>query len=156
MKLIFGQKVVWKDITEGKLIDVIAEEFPDREALVIDGIRKTYAEYLTDINKITYGLIELGVSKGDTVGIMARNIYEWMVSWYALAKIGVYIVPMDYWYKDTEAHFIMHHAEMKAVLCSSEYVPMIFLLMIWIISRILCYLIKKHRWKIREFHIFGP
>ena len=48
-----------------------------------------------------------------------------MVSWYALAKIGVYIVPMDYWYKDTEAHFIMHHAEMKTVLCSSEYVPMI-------------------------------
>ncbi len=115
-ELIFGQKVVWKEITEGKLIDVIAEEFPDREALVIDGIRKTYAEYLTDINKITYGLIELGVSKGDTVGIMARNIYEWMVSWYALAKIGVYIVPMDYWYKDTEAHFIMHHAEMKVCL----------------------------------------
>ncbi|WP_371806291.1 AMP-binding protein [Candidatus Lokiarchaeum ossiferum] len=114
-----------KNLTIGGLIDIVAGLYPTIEAAVFDNLRKTWKELHEDIEKLAIGLQKLGLKKGERAGVWALNIYEWIVAWFALPKIGVTLIPMDSWYKPHEAKFIMHHSESVAIICTSDYIPMV-------------------------------
>ncbi len=114
-----------KNLTIGGLIDIVKDLYPDVEAAIFDDSRKTWKEFHKDIQNFATGLYDLGLKKGEKASVWALNIYEWMVTWFALPKIGVTLIPMDSWYKPNEAEFIMHHSESVAVICTSNYLPMI-------------------------------
>ena len=114
-----------KDLTIGGLIDIVKDLYPDVEAAIFDDLRKTWKEFHEDIQKFATGLYDLGLRKGEKASVWALNIYEWMVTWFALPKIGVTLIPMDSWYKPNEAEYILHHSESVAVICTSDYIPMI-------------------------------
>ncbi|RLI64364.1 MAG: AMP-binding protein [Promethearchaeia archaeon] len=114
-----------KNLTIGKLIDIVADLYPDVEAAIFDDLRKTWTEFHGDIMKLAIGLHKLGFKKGDKAGVWAKNIYEWMVAWFALPKIGVTLIPMDSWYQPFEAEYILKHSEAVGLICTSDYIPMI-------------------------------
>ncbi|MDD5712821.1 MAG: AMP-binding protein, partial [Smithellaceae bacterium] len=55
---------------------------------------KTYAEIGGLVDGIRSGLAALGVKKGDAVGVIANNRYEWAVCCYATYVLGAKFVPM--------------------------------------------------------------
>ncbi|GAB4311105.1 MAG: AMP-binding protein [Promethearchaeota archaeon] len=113
------------DLRIDELLDVIAAKFPGVEAAIYDDLRRTYAQLRDDVEKLAAGLLKLGVQKGDRVGVWSVNRYEWQVAWFALPRVGAILVPMDHWYRPEEAEYIMGHSEMVAVICTSNYLPMI-------------------------------
>lgn len=114
-----------KNLTIGQLIDLVQELYPDVEAAIFDNVRKTWTGLHDDIMKFAIGLQKLGLKKGDKAGVWAKNIYEWIVAWFTLPKLGVTLIPMDSWYKPNEAQYIMRHSESVAVICTSDYIPML-------------------------------
>ena len=76
--------------TIGGNFDAAVRAFGDREALVDRpaGRRWTYAELAADVDALALGLLDLGIAKGDRVGIWAPNCAEWTLTQYATAKIG--------------------------------------------------------------------
>lgn len=118
-------EVVNNELRIDELLDVIAGEFSDVEACIYDDLRKTYAEFHEDVEKLAAGLLTLGIQKGERVGVWSLNRYEWQVAWFALPRIGAILIPMDSWYKPNEAEYIMHHSGMCAVICTADYIPMI-------------------------------
>jgi long-chain acyl-CoA synthetase len=54
---------------------------------------KTYQQFYDEIRKAAAGLLELGVRRGDPVGIISDNRQEWMVSDFGLLSIGAVDVP---------------------------------------------------------------
>jgi fatty-acyl-CoA synthase len=111
--------------TIGKLLDVVVDLYPDVDAAVFDDLRKNWKQFQVDVNKLAIGLINLGIKKGEKAGVWALNIYEWMVVWFAIPKIGAVLIPMDSWYQNNEAEYVMHHSESVVVLCTSDYVDRI-------------------------------
>jgi len=65
-------------LTLGGLADKSAEEYGDREALVSchQGIRKTFWEVREEGDKLAAGLVSLGLTHGDRIGIWGPNSYE--------------------------------------------------------------------------------
>ncbi len=114
-----------KNLTIGGLIDIVTDLYPNVEAAVFDDLRKTWKELHEDIEKLAIGLQKLGLKKGERAGVWALNIYEWIVAWFTFPKIGVTLIPMDSWYKPHEAQYILHHSESVAIVCTSDYIPMI-------------------------------
>lgn len=59
-----------------------------RDALVdrASGRRWTYAELAAEVDAVALGLDDLGVGKGERVGIWAPNLPEWTITQYATAK----------------------------------------------------------------------
>jgi fatty-acyl-CoA synthase len=112
-------------ITVGQAVDFAAAQYPNRDAVVIDGIRKTWSEYVVDINKLTAHLLSTGLKKGDIIALWSQNNYPWMVAWFACAKIGLIIVPLDHWFQVDEANYILSHSEAKAVICTANYLSLI-------------------------------
>ncbi len=113
------------NLTIGGLVDIVAELYPNTEATIFDQSRKTWTAFHADIKKFALGLKKLGLTPEDKAGIWAKNIYEWMVAWFGVPKVGVTVIPMDYWYKANEAQYILHHSEARAVICTSDFIPMI-------------------------------
>ena len=91
--------------------DTIGDDFDrtvaahgDRDALVdrATGRRWTYRELADEVDAVALGLVDLGVTKGDRVGIWSPNCAEWVFTQYATAKIGAILVNINPAYRAHE------------------------------------------------------
>ncbi|TFG06781.1 MAG: AMP-binding protein [Promethearchaeota archaeon] len=120
-----NRRVTLDNFTLGRLLDLNVELFSDDEAIVIDGLRLTWYEFYDKIMQFTSSLHHLGFKKGDKVGIWSQNRYEWLISWFGLLKLGIIIIPIDYWYRPEESRYILNHSDLSCIICTSDYIPQI-------------------------------
>ena len=118
--------------TIGQRLVAVAHRFPDREALVDvpSGRRWTYRALDADVDRLAAGLLALGLSQGDRVGIWAPNVPEWVIVQYATAKIGAILVNINPAYQAPEAAYVLEQAGIRLLIAapshrSSNYVTMI-------------------------------
>lgn len=80
-----------------QLLDRAAAAAPDREALRCEGARLRYGEYAVRTDRCAAALRELGVGRGDRVGIFAAKGIDAAVAQYGIWKAGAASVPLDPW-----------------------------------------------------------
>jgi fatty-acyl-CoA synthase len=102
--------------TIGGNFDAAVRAFGDREALVDraggsgSARRWTYAELAAEVDALALGLLEMGIAKGDRVGIWAPNCAEWTLTQYATAKIGAILVNINPAYRARELEFVLNQS----------------------------------------------
>src|SRR5580698_818174 len=118
--------------TIGGNFDGTVRAFGDREALVdrSAGRRWTYAELAADVDALALGLLEMGIEKGDRVGIWAPNCAEWTLTQYATAKIGAILVNINPAYRTSELEFVLNQSGCRLLVAAqklktSDYAAMI-------------------------------
>src|SRR6201986_999207 len=118
--------------TIGANFDRTAARFPDRLALVDvpAGLRYTYAELKDEVDALAYGLLGVGVTKGDRVAIWSPNRAEWTITQYATAKIGAVLVNINPAYRTSELEFVLNQSGCKLLVAAqrlktSDYAAMI-------------------------------
>src|ERR1700753_32427 len=118
--------------TIGGNFDATVQAFGDREALVDRpaGRPWTYAELAADVEALALGLLEMGIVKGDRVGIWAPNCAEWTRTQYATAKIGAILVNINPAYRTRELEFVLNQSGITLLVAaerlkSSDYAGMI-------------------------------
>ena len=60
--------------------------YPDREAVVDEGLRLTYSEFGSRCDRWSAALQQLGVRKGDRVAYIAPNTHALLESFYAIPQ----------------------------------------------------------------------
>jgi fatty-acyl-CoA synthase len=118
--------------TIGDNFDRVVAAFGDREALVehATGRRWTYRQLADEVNAVAHGLVDLGVGKGDRVGIWAPNCAEWTFTQYATAKIGAILVNINPAYRVHELKYVLNQAGIRTLVAApsfktSDYAAMI-------------------------------
>jgi fatty-acyl-CoA synthase len=118
--------------TIGDNFDRAVAAHGDREALVefATGRRWTYRQLADEINAVAQGLVDLGVTKGDRVGIWAPNCAEWTFTQYATAKIGAILVNINPAYRVHELRYVLNQAGVRTLVAApsfktSDYAAMI-------------------------------
>lgn len=103
--------------TIGEFFEKQAQKDPDREFLVYPdrNLRFTYKEFDERTDLLAKGLLEIGIKKGDHIGIWARNVPDWLTFMFATAKIGVVLVTVNTAYKSHELAYVMKQSDMKAL-----------------------------------------
>ncbi len=86
----------------------------------------TFGELLREVDQLAAGLVQLGVRPGDKVAIWMPNIPEWIVAYFAIAKIGAVVVPMNTRYRTHEVSYILNHAEAVAVFINQGFLGIDF------------------------------
>jgi len=83
----------------------------------INGVRHeiTWKEAMFQARKITAFLKSLGLKKGDKVGILSKNCAEWFIADFAIAMAGFVSVPLYAAQLADTVHYILDHAEVKAL-----------------------------------------
>nr|CAB3219790.1 acyl-CoA synthetase family member 2, mitochondrial-like [Phallusia mammillata] len=110
-------------ITVGNLLQETVEKFPDRECLVFcDGNhRRTFAQFMDDVDNLAAGLLQLGLKKGDRVGIWGPNTLEWVTTQFATARMGAILVNVNPAYQTHEMEYALRLVGCKALVASASY-----------------------------------
>ncbi len=104
-----------------EFLDISAAVVPDRPALITEETSKSFLEVQTEVTKLANALQGLGIAKGDHVGVMAVNSSEYVIIYYACAKLGATFVPLNYRAKDEELTYMVNTAEVKVLFLSDRY-----------------------------------
>ena len=92
--------------------------FGNREA-VYDGMRRlSYDELCRDVRYLAAALIKLGIQTGDKVIVCLPNWYEFVIIYFALARIGAVLIPGNPEEQNKEWGRIVLIPGVKAVFCS--------------------------------------
>ena len=111
-------------LTLGETLDRAAIAFPNKEVICFlskEEERLTYTELNEKVNRLAGGLVKLGIKPGDKISIWMPNHLEWIVTLFAVARIGAVLVPMDTWYKASEAEYILNHSDSVAVITTKKF-----------------------------------
>ena len=106
------------EITVGKLLESVADRYPDREAIAYTDrdYRRTWREFDEEVNRIAKGFMAMGVEKGDHVAIWATNVPEWILTLFASAKIGAVLVTVNTNYKVFELEYLLRQSDSKVLV----------------------------------------
>lgn len=107
--------------TLSRVLDETARKFPDRPAVFYEGKTIPYRDLAAEVDRLAAGLVKLGIEPGDKVGIWMSNIPEWIAAYFAIAKAGGVVVPMNTRYKTHEVEYILGNAEAKAVFVAQGF-----------------------------------
>jgi fatty-acyl-CoA synthase len=109
--------------TIGEFFDEIATRWPDREALVSchEHARFTYRELQVESNRLASGLLNLGLTPGDRVGIWSHNNTAWLLLQLATAKTGMILVNLNPAYRLAEVEYALNKASCKALVTMARY-----------------------------------
>ncbi|MDR3506804.1 MAG: class I adenylate-forming enzyme family protein [Caulobacteraceae bacterium] len=94
--------------------------FGDRDYLVYQDERLTYAQAHQQVAAIGAWLFKQGVKPGDRVAIAMRNYPEWMLIYWACVSVGVAAVGMNAWWVADEMEYALKDSAPKVVFCDRE------------------------------------
>ncbi|XP_012252598.2 medium-chain acyl-CoA ligase ACSF2, mitochondrial-like [Athalia rosae] len=106
------------EMTIGQLLDQAANRYPDRIGLVSmnQNVRLTFSEILQRADKLAAGLKQLGLEKGDRIGIWGPNTVEWYLTFMAIARAGFKMVGMNPADQSNELEYGIQKVGIRAVV----------------------------------------
>ncbi len=119
-------------ITVPQLLRDAVSRFGPREAAVFheQGIRLSYYDLDRAVDELASGLLALGLELGDRVGIWSPNRFEWLLTQFATARVGLILVNINPAYRLGELEYALNKVSCKALIAakafkSSDYASMI-------------------------------
>src|SRR5690625_1460492 len=95
-----------------------AEGLREKKAVVVPGTEEstvefTWIEFNNIVNRVANGLLELGVQKGDKVGVYSTNNFQFAILIFATFKIGAIIAPASAVTRGDDLVYIIKHSDSK-------------------------------------------
>lgn len=105
------------------LFSEIAAANASRDAAVFLGQDKRFSwEELSDaVDALAAGLLALGLRKGDRIGIWSPNRWEWLVTQFGTARIGLILVNINPAYRLSELEYALNKVGCKALVTASAF-----------------------------------
>jgi 3-oxocholest-4-en-26-oate---CoA ligase len=107
------------------LFEKAVDAYPDREYLVANGVRRTYAEMEARANQLAHHLAAQGIGPGDHVGIYSYNSVEWVETAWAVFKLRAVWININYRYVKEELRYLLTNADLKALVHQREFAPLV-------------------------------
>jgi long-chain acyl-CoA synthetase len=106
--------------TIAEILPFAARKHGDRTALVIENRRFSFRELDALSNRVANGLTAGGVKPGDRVTLFGPNCWEWLVSYYGIAKTGAVINPINVMLTPEEVRYAVADSGARAVVASPD------------------------------------
>ncbi|WP_233475873.1 class I adenylate-forming enzyme family protein [Bradyrhizobium brasilense] len=118
----------YESITVGQLISMRAITHSSTTAIDIFERREqaTYAEMDRQSNRYGHALRAFGVRKGDRIGVMLPNRIEFPFLFFAIAKLGAVLVPINMRFTSREVEYVLSDTRAKFAIVD-ESVRSVFL-----------------------------
>src|SRR5215207_905794 len=112
--------------TVADLLPMAIREHGDRRAIMYkeegaaDWASKTYSEVGEITRRLSLGLIDLGIAKGDKVSILGNTRPEWTYFDFAALTAGATVVPIYQTNSPEECQYVLENSDAKAVIVEDE------------------------------------
>jgi fatty-acyl-CoA synthase len=111
--------------------DTVAKHGPREAAVFLQQDKRFSWDELSEaVDAFAAGLLKLGLVKGERIGIWSPNRWEWLVTQFATARIGLILVNINPAYRLTELDYALNKVGCRALVSAvsfktSDYLGMI-------------------------------
>ncbi|MGH2937591.1 MAG: acyl-CoA synthetase [Solirubrobacterales bacterium] len=98
---------------------------PDKLAVIAGDVRLTFSEFDAAVDRVAGNVAARGITKGDRVAVLSHNGWEFAVISFALARLGVLMVPINFMLTAAEVAFILEHSGATGVFVEDALHPVI-------------------------------
>ena len=110
----------WTGRTIGASLDEAVEQYGDEISYVFANGEVTYNQLKQTSDLLARGFLSLGVSKGDRVAIWMAGYAEWAFVYFALARIGAIMVPVNTRYRPDEIKYVLNKSKASLLVFKEE------------------------------------
>jgi len=118
-------------VTIGDLLDSVTTRYPENDSIVDipKGVRYSYREFLRMVNQLAKGFLKIGLKKGEHIALWAPNISEWIITEFAVAKIGCVLISVDTNCQLQQLDYLLRQSDSQSLIMSeglkgSEYLDL--------------------------------
>lgn len=110
-----------KKTTFGELLNHAARTWEESDAIIFNDCSYTYAELKQTADLVAKGLLASAVKKGDKVALWLNNSPEWVFFYYAIAKVGAVVVPINTRFKTKDLEYIVRESDSSLLVLGKPY-----------------------------------
>ncbi len=108
-----------------QIIAHAAAIYGDKTATAFFGAELTWHQVKTQADELSYALQQLGISKGDRVGIMLPNCPQYLISVFAILRLGAIVTNINPIYTPREVELVANDSGMKAIIAFDMVAPIV-------------------------------
>jgi long-chain acyl-CoA synthetase len=94
-----------------------------RQAVVCGETRYTWEDFDQRTDALARGLANLGMQRGDRLAVLMLNCHRYLELYYACARMGAVIVPLNIRLARPEIVYILNDSESKALVVDKTFAP---------------------------------
>jgi len=98
-----------------------ASKYPEKTAVRHEGVKTTFRQLDCAASRLANGLRDLGLASGDRCMVMMPNSIHYIALYYALAKMGAAMIPVNFLFRSHELTYILKDAAPKAFIGADPY-----------------------------------
>jgi long-chain acyl-CoA synthetase len=121
----FRPSLDYPRIAYGDMLAQTASRCPENVAVVFRDVSITYRELDGLATRFARALRGLGVGKGDRVCLLTTNCPEYVIAFYAIARLGAVVSPMNPSYREREIEYQLGDSEAVAAVVHTDLVPLV-------------------------------
>ena len=99
----------------------VADIFPNRNAIIYENRKYSWSEFYTRCRQLASSLKKIGVSKGDTVSVLAANTPEMIEAHYGIAMAGGVLNSINIRLDSETIAYILEHSEAKVLITDTGF-----------------------------------
>lgn len=103
------------------LLQETARKYPETPCTIFKGAKITFREMDQITDRLAAGLAEVGVKKGDRVGIFMPNTPQFVIAYFAILKIGGVVVAINPLYSAREIEHQVNDAGIEVMIVMSNF-----------------------------------
>jgi long-chain acyl-CoA synthetase len=104
-----------------QLLEETARKYPDKPCTIFKGASVSYKEMNELTDRVAAGLAQLGVKKGDRVGIFIPNTPQFIIAYFGILKAGGVVVATNPLYSAREIEYQVKDAGIEIMMVMSNF-----------------------------------
>ena len=108
-----------------QILQIASSSFRDKPATAFLGAFLTFGEVKSQVDRLATALSKLGVTKGDRVGIMLPNCPQYLISFFAIVRLGAIVTNINPIYTPREVEAVAKDSGVKAVIVLDLMSPVV-------------------------------
>lgn len=102
-----------------------ARTYPEKLAIIDGEYKFTYRELINRTAKLKQSLQEIGVKRGDRVGMLMLNDFRFIELMYGVTALGAIVVPLNIRSNPEELAFVLNNAGVRVLYVHKEFLPVV-------------------------------
>ena len=115
------QTIEYPKVPMFHFLEEAARKYPDRACTIFKGAVITYKEMNAETDHMAAALVEMGVKKGERVGIFMPNTPQFMIAYFGILKAGGVVVAVNPTYPVDEVLIPVNDANIEIMFTLSRF-----------------------------------
>ncbi|MGH9754188.1 MAG: AMP-binding protein, partial [Blastocatellia bacterium] len=109
-----------------QILQIASAAYKEKPAVAFMGALIDFGEIKRLVDRLATAIQKLGVVKGDRVGIMLPNCPQYLISFFAVVRLGAIVVNVNPIYTPREVEMVAKDSGLRAIIALDMLAPNIF------------------------------